>query len=264
MLEIKNLIVSGNNNIPILDDINLIVKKGECIGLTGASGSGKTSLIKSILGMDTSSYKIKQGGILLEKVNILSFKSKKRRELCGKTFGFVPQNPMTSFFPNKKIGKQMIETFRLHNKNLNKFSANLLSKKTLNKVNMNDLERIMNSYPSQLSGGMLQRVTMAILLGLHPTYIFADEPTSALDEINRNLLIKLLKKINNDTGIIFISHDIVALKELCSQINVMQNGKIVETQTVEKLFSSPQQIWTKTFVKTTQQNMEDNEWIQLI
>ena len=114
MLEIKNLTVQVKNGAPILTDVSLSIDEGTCIGLTGASGSGKTTLIKSIMGMNGGDLEIPQGQILLDGDNLLTHGTKERRTLCGKTIGFIPQNPMTAFFPHAKMERQIIETLRMH------------------------------------------------------------------------------------------------------------------------------------------------------
>ena len=114
MLEIKNLTVKVKNGTPILTDVSLSIDEGTCIGLTGASGSGKTTLIKSIMGMNSGDLEIAQGQILLDGDNLLIHGAKERRALCGKTIGFIPQNPMTAFFPHAKMERQIIETLCMH------------------------------------------------------------------------------------------------------------------------------------------------------
>ncbi|WP_201259611.1 ATP-binding cassette domain-containing protein [Tissierella sp. P1] len=130
---------------------------------------------------------------------------------------------------------------------LSKEEAYHLALEKLQMVNLDDTSRVMESYPLQLSGGMLQRVSMAILLGLKPKYILADEPTSTLDEDNRDMILDLLMNQMNDSGILMISHDVFALESLCEMILVMERGRIIEGGPMEKLLLSPKQEWTKKF-----------------
>lgn len=248
MLEIRNLTVSVKNGMPILNNVSLSIDIGTCIGLTGASGSGKTTLIKAIMGMHSGDLEIPKGEILLDKDNLLNHSRKERRMLCGKVIGFIPQNPMTAFFPHTKIGRQVAETLQIHT-GLDKKQAETLSIDVLSRVNLADTKRVMNAYPGELSGGMLQRITMALILGTKPQYVLADEPTSALDEANRNLLLELLKTYQKNAGILFISHDTAAMKILCPVTHVMECGRIIETQTTEELFLHPRQSWTKRFAE---------------
>ncbi|PYG90256.1 peptide/nickel transport system ATP-binding protein/nickel transport system ATP-binding protein [Ruminiclostridium sufflavum DSM 19573] len=259
MLEIKKLSVEGKNNKKLLKKIDFSVRPGEYIGLTGSSGAGKTTLIKAIMGILDYNCRIVNGSIMLDGTALTDLSAKERRELCGITMGFIPQNPMTAFDRHKKIGKLMEETYRIR-LGIPRREADELAAETLRAVNLTDVSRVKASYPGQLSGGMLQRVTVAILWGLKPRYILADEPTSALDEKNRDILLELLKENPEKAGIVFLSHDAKALKMLCKQIMVMENGALVERQTVEELFRHPVNEWTKKFIISA--NMEEGgEWI---
>jgi len=258
MLKITGLSVEGKKQKTLIKQISFDLKSGKCIGLTGASGSGKTTLIKSIMGILDESCRIVSGDITLDGVSLPSLTAKKQRELCGTVLGFIPQNPMTAFYRYSKIGKQMEETFCVRLK-LSRKDARQLSESTLKSVNMSDTNRILNSYPDQLSGGMLQRITMAILLGLKPRYILADEPTSALDEDNRAYLLKLFIDYPEDAGILFLSHDVTALKTLCKEILVMENGQIIERADTNQLFTNPTQNWTKQFVSYAN-SQEGSKW----
>lgn len=262
MLLLNDLIVCGSKKVVLLNGVSFVLEKGARVGLTGPSGAGKTTLIKAIMGMDGSELTVISGDITLEGNSITGLSNKERRVFCGKTLGFIPQNPITAFFRNAKIGTQVIETFMLHT-DCDKKGAKNLASEMLTKVNLTDLDRIMGSYPSQLSGGMLQRVVMAIILGTKPFYILADEPTSALDSANRDLLMQLLKDYT-DAGILFISHDAGAMKELCNIIHVLHDGKIIETQPTESFFQSPQQSWSKSFVEATHRHEEEiGAWKEL-
>ena len=263
MLEIKNLTVKVKNNAPILTDVSLSIDEGTCIGLTGASGSGKTTLIKSIMGMNGGDLEIPQGQILLDGDNLLTHSAKERRMLCGETIGFIPQNPMTAFFPHAKMERQIIETLRMHT-GLDKKQAHALAENVLRKVNLTDTKRVLSAYPGELSGGMLQRIAMALILGTKPKYVLADEPTSALDEANRDLLLELLREYQETAAILFISHDTEAMKALCPITHGMEHGKIIETQATEQLFIHPQQPWTKRFAEAACHREEVNwKWTAL-
>lgn len=263
MLEIKNLTVKVKNNVPILRGVSLSIDKGTCIGLTGASGSGKTTLIKSIMGMNGGDLEVPQGQILLDGDDLLKRSTKERRGLCGKTIGFIPQNPMTAFFPHTKMDRQIIETLRMHTCT-DKKQARELAENVLRKVNLTDTKRVLRAYPGELSGGMLQRIAMALILGTKPKYVLADEPTSALDEANRDLLLELLREYQKNAAIPFISHDTEAMKALCSITHVMEHGEIIETQATEQLFINPQQPWTKRFAEAACHREEVNwKWTAL-
>lgn len=263
MLDVKNLTVQIKNGAPILNGVSLSVPIGTCIGLTGASGSGKTTLLKTILGMHSSNLEIPAGEILLDTDNLLNWTAKERRMLCGAVLGLIPQNPMTAFFPHAKIGQQITETLQIHT-GVSKKQGAALSAEVLSQVNLTDTKRVMNAYPGELSGGMLQRIAMALILGTKPRYVLADEPTSALDAANRDLLLDLLNAYQKNAGILFISHDAEAMKRLCPVTHVMEQGRILETQATEELFLHPQQPWTKRFAQAACHREEVNwTWIAL-
>lgn len=260
MLEVKNLSVETKNHKKLLNDISFYISIGEAIGLTGQSGAGKTTLIKSVMGMLDRTCRMNSGSVIVDGLDMVKLSPTKRRSMCGTTLGFIPQNPMTAFDNRIKIGKQMEETFCVRLQ-ISRAEALVLAQEKLNDVNLIDIKRIMESYPAQLSGGMLQRVTMAIILGLKPKYILADEPTSALDEENRTLLLEQLALHNDETGILMISHDVFALNKLCHEIMVIEHGMITETGLMEKLMNTPEQEWTKQFSSVnTKQDRGQWKW----
>ena len=260
MLEVKHLTVCSKEGKPLVRDVSFTLIPGEPLGLTGASGSGKTTIIKAIMGILPYGCDVKAGEILLDGQSLEGLPARKRREYCGTVLGFIPQSPMTAFDPHMKIGAQMMQTFRIR-LNLSKDKALTLAREQLLAVNLEDVERILNSFPSQLSGGMLQRVSMACLGGLAPRYILADEPTSALDAENRDHLLTLLQKTYYSAGILFVSHDVFALKMLCRETVILEQGAIIERQNTEALFTYPQQEWTQAFVRAAETRKgEDWSW----
>lgn len=246
MFEVQGIKVTAGRDKTLLHDISFSLEAGQCLGLTGASGSGKTTLLKTIMGVLPPGCRMSEGELILDGIELQTLTAKKRRSYCGTTLGFIPQNPMTAFDPAAKIGTQMKETFQLH-LGKNNTSAKQMAVQLLQDVNLMDTERILNAYPQQLSGGMLQRIAMALLAGLSPQYILADEPTSALDEENRDHLLQLLKTRHHAAGILFISHDVDALRNLCPETLVMAQGTVVERQATDQLFQQPQHPWTRAF-----------------
>lgn len=258
MLKIEQLSVKEKSGRYLLEKITMEIPAGQVIGLTGHSGSGKTTLLRSVFGMLHSSCKIAAGTIVLHKTDLVSLSRKKHRALCGKSIGFIPQHPMTAFDSRLRIGNQIQETFR-RRLNLNKSEANILAKEKLSLVNLKDTERILEAFPSELSGGMLQRVAAAILLGMSPDYILADEPTAALDEENRDLLLHIMQKQMQDKGILLVSHDVEALQTLCQTVYVLGTGKVIEQGTMETLLSAPETDWMKQFASLSRQESR-GEW----
>ncbi|MBQ8306274.1 MAG: ABC transporter ATP-binding protein [Blautia sp.] len=245
MLSIENLCVSAGKK-EILKNLSMTLHRGEVHGLTGASGAGKTTLIRMIMGFPSQGLHLTSGSVCLEGEELLYKKPKQRRELCGRTIGYIPQSPMTSFDPRVPIGKQMEETFRFRNR-LTKEESRALSVEMLHLVNLTETDRILSSVPSGLSGGMLQRVAMALLLGQRPSYVLADEPTSALDEENREILLELMREHLKEAGLLLISHDVEAMQKLCGRVSVLCDGHIVEEGTMQQLLSEPKEAWTRAY-----------------
>lgn len=258
MLEVNQIAVKASNGKSLLRDMSFSLGPGQILGLTGQSGAGKTTLIKCVMGILDRTCRMESGSIAVDGINLSKLSAVKRRKLCGTTLGFVPQNPMTAFDSRMKVGRQMIATFRLH-LSLSLPAAQALAKEQLQAVNLTDAERVMGSYPNQLSGGMLQRVAMAILMGLHPRYILADEPTSALDETNRLLVLDILREQAKHAGVLMISHDVPGLQSLCETVMVMESGTITETGTMKMLLEQPQQEWTQHFAAANHKQQK-GEW----
>lgn len=260
MLQIDKLCIQAQSGNVLLDNISLKLDIPEIIGITGHSGSGKTTLIRSILGIFDDNLKISSGRILIDDIDLYKLNSRKRRKINGNLIGYIPQSPMTSFDSRAEIGKQMIEIFKARlgkeKKDAEKFSIELLKK-----VNLKEAYRVMNSYPSELSGGMLQRVVVAIIIGLKPKYVLADEPTSALDEENRDILIDIMKKDMREMGILLISHDITVLRELCSKLFILNSGKIIVSGDMPMILDESKQFFGNKITNQSERcNLGEWEW----
>lgn len=262
MLEVNDLTVMTDKKELLLEGISFKLKPGCCVGLTGASGSGKTTLLKALIGVSDSNVEKGKGEILLDGNNLLFEKTSVRRKLCGTRFGLIPQNPASAFVDRVSVGSQMSTIF--HKRlNIEKRKANELSRTLLKQVNLPDIDRIYYARPRQLSGGMLQRITVAVLLGLKPQYILADEPTSALDDENKGYIIEELRRLKKDCAVFFVSHDDRALQSLCDELLVMQNGRIIERGITEELMDHPQSEWMQDFIGLTSSQGEGWTWEKL-
>lgn len=257
MLEIQNLTVAAEEK-KLLEDISLQVEKGVAIGVTGQSGSGKTTILRSLMGTLGGRCRITGGKILLDGTQIDTMAPRKRRRLNGTTLGFIPQNPMTAFDPRLKIRKQLMETFFVTGR-LSSGEAREAIYQTFARLNLGDTERILEGYPSELSGGMLQRIVAAILMIMQPEYLIADEPMSALDEENSKILLDLLQEQKKSSGIVLVSHDIDVLVALCDYLYVMEQGRLIEEGPTLEVLRSPSQDWTKRLLKAYQRP-EDGVW----
>ena len=172
MLEVQNLSVTARNGTQLLKQISFQIEIGEAVGLTGQSGAGKTTLLKALLGILSGGCQVSGGTIQVDGQSLWALSPRKRRELCGTTLGFIPQNPMTAFDPRLKLGRQMEETLRLRTGVSGKEAVEQ-AEALLAELGLSQPRRVLDSYPAQLSGGMLQRAAAALLMALHPKYIFA-------------------------------------------------------------------------------------------
>ena len=242
ILEFKNFNVTlKENNQKILNDINIVVKEEEFLGLVGESGSGKTTLLNAII-----SFLDKEKFVLNGEMNFLN------NEENFKEITMIFQDSINSLNPYEKIKKQLFETYLLHSQNkITKEFAMKEIKKLLLDVGLADVERILNSYPNELSGGMRQRVAIVLALCTRSKILLADEPTTSLDVINQFKFVELLKKITKEKKLtlIYVSHDIKLLSKICERIIVLKNGKIVEENTTEEILKNPQDEYTKLLVR---------------
>lgn len=226
ILEINNLSFEINEN-KILKNISLTLESGEVLSIIGESGSGKTILSKLIMGKNFSSSNLK-GEILYFGEKIFKFSSEKLRKYRGENIGYITQNPFNVFHNYQKIKNFFYETLFSHKKTTKKAIKDIAIK-YLREVNLENVEEILESYPFELSGGMLQRVMVAIIIALNPDIIIADEPTSALDSYNRSEIINIFKALKEKgVSFIIITHDYVLAKEVSDNIIIMKDGKIVE------------------------------------
>jgi nickel transport system ATP-binding protein len=249
VLQVRNLHVhfkTKNGSTTLIEDINFDIKRGSVLGLVGESGCGKTVTSMSILQLlDPKTTKI-EGSILLQGKELNNLAEQNMREIRGKDIAFIMQNPMNAFTPVFTIGHQFIETIRSHTP-WNKKQARELAIETMHYMNLPEPEKLLKYYPFQLSGGMLQRVMIAIAACLHPAVIIADEPTTALDVNNQKKVLYHLDKIRSEYGsaILLISHDLGVISEMSDEVAVMQKGRIVEKADVFQLFDDPHHEYTK-------------------
>ena len=241
MLEVKNLkayIDTPAGIVKAVDDVSFSLKAGETIGIVGESGSGKSVLALSLMQLNPSPPTFyPQGEILLEGKNLLHLKEKELRNLRGNDIAMIFQDPMSSLNPIFKIGTQLMEAIRTH-QNINRAEAKKKAIELLKDVGISDPERRMNDYPHQLSGGMRQRVMIAIALAGKPKILIADEPTTALDVTIQAQILDLMKDIQKKygTAIIIITHDLGVVAQLADKIVVMYSGRIVEEGKTEDIF----------------------------
>lgn len=231
----------------VVNDVSFRIYKGEIVGLVGESGCGKSVTSLSIMGLlkDTTG-KVTGGEIYLEGKNLLKCSPAEMRKIRGKNISMIFQEPMSSLNPSMRVDAQMQEAILLH-MDMSRGEAKKHSLKMLSMVGIPDPERVIRNYPHQLSGGMSQRVMIAMAMSCQPHLLIADEPTTALDVTIQAQILELMQKIRreNNTGILLITHDLGVVAEMCSRVIVMYAGRIVEEASVESLFSSPSHPYTK-------------------
>ena len=240
LLKLKDLKVSfftPAGEVKAVGGISYDLKYGEVMGIVGESGSGKSVEAYSIIGLLQSPGKVMGGEILFEGENVLEYSAEKMQSFRGNKVSMIFQNPMTSLNPVYTIGNQLMEALLCHDK-IDKKIAWEKSVEMLNLVGINNPEQRMNQYPHELSGGMRQRVMIAMGLICNPKLLIADEPTTALDVTIQAQIIELMKEIQGKTGmaIIFITHNLGVVAEICDRVTVMYAGKIVEQGTVDDIF----------------------------
>ncbi len=255
LLQVQNLFINlktGGKVLPVLQDISFSIGKGEILSLVGESGSGKSLTCLSItklLPQNIADYQ--SGSILFNGENLLNTPIENLRNIRGKEISYIFQDPFTSLNPIQKIKDQIIESYLIHI-SPNKKEALEKAEHLLNRVGITELKERMESYPGQMSGGMLQRISIAMSLMCDPKLLIADEPTSALDVTIQSQLVELLLDLKKENGmsILFISHDLALVGTIAEKIAVMYAGQIVETGTTEEVVLNPKHPYTKALLKT--------------
>ncbi len=224
----------------ILSSITFAVHAGEAVGLIGGSGSGKSMIVRSILDL-LPRYAIRTGRIQFEGCVL-----QKDRQVIGKKIGTVFQDPMTALNPLFRIATQLLESLRLH-RNVHGIAAWDAAHALLETVEMPDPHRCLQSYPYELSGGMRQRVCIAIALAGNPQLLIADEPTTALDVTTQHEIVTLLERLRSQhhLAILWISHDLPLVAQLCSRLLVLYEGKLIETGPTKSVFTTPSHPYTR-------------------
>ncbi len=252
LLHVEDLNIEFHDHIipeTVVYDFDLDMDEGEIVGLVGESGSGKSMSALAIAGLLSRHDAKKRGHIVFDGTDILNCPREELRNLQGDEISMVFQEPMTSLDPLKKIGWQVEEAMRIH-KNVSKEELRARALEVLKDVELDDPLRVYNSYPHQLSGGMRQRVMIAAAMINTPKLLIADEPTTALDVTVQAQIVKLLKRINRqkNTAILFISHDLSLIRQLCKRVLVMKGGYVVEDGDTEEIFMHPKEEYTKNLI----------------
>ncbi len=230
-----------------VDGVSFTLEKGETLGLVGESGSGKSVTCYSLMGLVPSPPgRIESGTAMFDGIDLLHSSPAQARSIRGKRIAMIFQDPMTSLNPYLRISEQLIEPLLIHER-ISKADALARGLAMLEAVGIQDAAKRFHGYPHEFSGGMRQRVMIAMALITKPDILIADEPTTALDVTVQAQILELLKKLQRDLGmaVIFVTHDLAVVSGLCDRVQVMYAGRIVETADVRTLFKSPRHPYTK-------------------
>jgi ABC-type dipeptide/oligopeptide/nickel transport system ATPase component len=232
-----------------LNNLSLSIGQGEVVGLVGESGSGKTVMAHTILGLLPSNGKVQSGHINWLGRNLIGLLERELQQVRGKEIAMIFQDPQVSLNPVYRVGRQIEWVLKLH-RSLNGSDAKSEVLRLFDAVQLRDPERCYRSFPHQLSGGMCQRVMIAMALACRPKLLIADEPTSALDVTTQAEILDLLREVRRKfaMSLLFISHDVRAVSALCDRVAVMLRGNIIESGPAARVFESPQHSYTQGLV----------------
>ena len=262
LLEIKNEHLSfftPVGEVKALNDVSLAIGDGEVLGIVGESGSGKSVTAYSVIGLVPNPGRVTGGSVSFKGNEINGMPEKELRKLRGNDIGMIFQDPMTSLNPVYTIGNQIREVIRLHT-DKSKEEANARALELLREVGINEPEKRMKQYPHELSGGMRQRVMIAIALACEPKLLIADEPTTALDVTIQAQILELMMELQQKLGmaIIVITHDLGIVASICKKIAVMYAGRIVEYGSTRDIFYNPMHEYTKGLLNSLPQLSDKN------
>lgn len=254
ILDVKNLQTSFYTmagEVKAVNGLNFSVKKGSTLGIVGESGSGKSVTMLSIVKLLGSNGKIKKGSILFNGENLVDKDESFMQKIRGNDIGMIFQDPMTSLNPVLTIGYQICESLMKHKK-MSKDQAKKRAIELLGEVGIPDPQNRLNNYPHEFSGGMRQRVMIAIAISCNPQLLIADEPTTALDVTIQAQILDLMKKLQRelDTSIIIITHDLGVVADIADEIMVMYAGNMVEKGSARDIFYNPKHPYTKGLLKS--------------
>ena len=257
---IKTSFLTTRGYLPAIEDVSFTLEKGEVLGIVGESGCGKSVTSLSVMQLLAANGKIQEGSIRFDGRELVGLPDSEMRKIRGNDIGVIFQEPMTSLNPVHKIGRQIGESLMMH-KGMNRSQARKKSIELLKSVGIPRAEQIVDEYPHRLSGGMRQRVMIAIAMSCDPKLLIADEPTTALDVTIQAQILDLMRKIRSerDAAILLITHDLGVVAEMCDRVVVMYAGKVVEQGTVIEIFRKPSHPYTIGLMKSVPKLEERQE-----
>ncbi|HDR4463980.1 MULTISPECIES: ABC transporter ATP-binding protein [Bacillus] len=254
VIELKDLqthFQTEEGTVKAVNHVSFSVREGETVCVVGESGCGKSVTALSVMGLIAESGSVVGGDILYEGKSLLGMKEKELRSLRGNDIAMIFQEPMTSLNPVFTVGEQIVETLREHEL-LSKNEAYKKAIELIRKVGIARADEIVHSYPHELSGGMLQRIMIAVALSCNPKLLIADEPTTALDVTIQAQILDLLRQVKEEfkTSILLITHDLGVVAEMADYVVVMYGGKVIEEAPVLEIFQNPKHPYTKGLLKS--------------
>lgn len=252
ILKVKNLNVTLRHrrvSKKLVEDVSFEVHPGECLGILGESGSGKSMTVKSVLGLLDKNFQV-SGSAIFDGQDLLKETKEELRRLRGSLITMVLQNPMTCFDPLYRIGNQMAETFATHTSwNVQEIRSRCLE--ILDQMRIRNGEEVLEKYPHQLSGGMLQRIMIGIAMALQPELLIADEPTTAIDAITQYEILEEFIRIKKqkNTAMLFITHDLGAISKVADRILVMNSGHVVDSGSFDHILKHADDPYTRMLVE---------------
>lgn len=252
VLKVENLNVTltyRKASKKLVEDVSFEVHPGECLGILGESGSGKSMTVKSILGLLDKNFQV-SGSAVFDGHDLLKESKEELRRLRGSRITMVLQNPMTCFDPLYRIGNQMVETFAAHTA-WNAQEIRTCCLKILDQMQILNGEEVLEKYPHQLSGGMIQRIMIGIAMALQPELLIADEPTTAIDAVTQYEILEEFVRIkkNKNTAMLFITHDLGAISKVADRILVMNSGQIVDSGDFEHIRNHANDPYTRLLIE---------------
>jgi peptide/nickel transport system ATP-binding protein len=262
-LSIRNLSVRLKKGPPLLRRVSLDVAAGEVRGLVGESGAGKSMIGKAVLGILPPSIEVTGGEILLDGVDLLQLPPALRRKRIGATCALIPQDPLTALNPSHRIGPQITDRL-VDILGWTRPKADARARELLSEVQIADPDRVLRSYPHELSGGMRQRILIASAFAAEPKLIVADEPTTALDVTVQKQILKLIAgmQARHGTALLFVTHDLGVVSKVCQKLSVLYAGMVVEDTSVAQFFAAPRHPYSAALLAATPKYTDPSAGLQ--
>jgi peptide/nickel transport system ATP-binding protein len=251
LLSIRNLsaVSEREDGAPILRDVSLTLERGQVMGLVGESGAGKSTIAKALLGILPRTIRVTHGEVLFEGRDLLHMPARQLRDVIGNEIALIPQDPQTALNPARRIGAQLTDGLRLK-RGLSGREADARAMELLADVHIHEPERVLRSFPHELSGGMRQRIMIAAAFALEPKLVVADEPTTALDVTVQKQILRLIRSMQDQhgTAVIFVTHDLGVVAQICDHVTLLFGGKIIEQGTMQNVLQQPAHPYTRALI----------------